>query len=229
MSDIQKSEKFYGRRKGRPLRDRHQKLIETLLPELSADLSAEQVDMEALFGKKPEEVWLEVGFGAGEHLAWQAGRHPEVGFIGCEPFINGVARMLAYVEDEGLENVRLHADDARLLMDKLPDASLDRMFVLFPDPWHKKRHNFRRMIGPDNMPRFGRLLKDGGDLIVASDHADYVRWILYYVTTHGDFEWLDEGPGDWYERPEGRPKTRYETKALAGIPHYLHFRRKARG
>lgn len=228
MSDIQKSEKFYGRRKGRPLRERHQRLIDNLLPKLAVDLSGDQVDMDGLFSHDPKEVWLEVGFGAGEHLAWQAGQNPDVGIIGCEPFINGVARLLAYVEDDGLDNVRLHADDARLLMDKLPDACLSKLFVLFADPWPKKRHNFRRFIGPDNMPRISRLLKDGGDFVVASDHADYVRWILNHVTGHGDFDWLDEGPGDWLTRPE-RPKTRYETKALAGIPHYLNFRRRARG
>lgn len=229
MSGQEKSEKFYGRRKGRPLSSRQQALVEETLPRLTVDLTQGAVDPTALFAQPKKEIWMEIGFGAGEHLAWQAGRHPDVGFVGCEPFINGVARLLVHMEDDGLDNIRVHADDARLLLDALPDACIDRLFVLFPDPWPKKRHNFRRFIGPDNLPRLSRILADGGDLICASDHADYVRWILFYLTGSGDFDWLDEGPGDWLTRPEDRPKTRYETKALAGIPHYLHFRRRARG
>ncbi|RED51504.1 tRNA (guanosine(46)-N7)-methyltransferase TrmB [Aestuariispira insulae] len=228
MTQPDGAEKFFGRRKGRTLRARQKRLMDELLPTMTVDLSGETVDAGSLFDGKAREVWLEVGFGAGEHLVWQAQNNPDVGIIGCEPYINGVARLLGKVEDEGITNARIIADDARLLMDKLPDQSLDRVFVLFPDPWPKTRHAFRRFIGPANLERLARLLRDGAILRVASDHKPYVRWTMLHAADHPDFEWLDEGPCDWHVRPDDWPATRYEQKALAGRPHYLQFRRKTR-
>lgn len=222
------TEKFFGRRKGRTLRARQKQLVEELLPKITVDLEADKVDLKSLFNGQAKEVWLEVGFGAGEHLVWQAAHHPHVGIIGCEPYINGVARALGKIEDEGITNARVIPDDARLLMDKLPDACLNRAFVLFPDPWPKTRHAFRRFIGPSNLDRLSRLLADDAILRVASDHKPYVRWTLLHAASHPDFEWLDEGPSDWHNRPDDWPETRYEQKALAGRPHYLRFRRRPR-
>ena len=221
-------DKFFGRRKGRALRARQKRLMEELLPEIAVDLTGDNVDPSDLFEGKARAVWLEIGFGGGEHLAWQAQHHPDIGIIGCEPYINGVAKLLGKIEDEGISNARVVADDARLLMDRLPDACINRCFVLFPDPWPKTRHAFRRFIGPANLDRLSRLMADDAVLRVASDHKEYVRWTLQHAASHPDFIWLDEGPADWYVRPDDWPPTRYEQKALAGRPHYLQFRRKKR-
>ncbi|MCA8895514.1 MAG: tRNA (guanosine(46)-N7)-methyltransferase TrmB, partial [Amphiplicatus sp.] len=175
-----------------------------------------------------DETWLEVGFGGGEHLAWQAAQNPRVGVIGAEPFINGVAKLLVHVDEQGLENVRIHFGDARPLMEALPDASLSRIFVLHPDPWPKKRHYKRRMISPWFFEESARLLKSGGELRVASDIEDYVRWTLMHAQNAKDFEWTAMRADDWRVRPDDWPQTRYEAKSLreGRTPAYLVFRRK---
>jgi tRNA (guanine-N7-)-methyltransferase len=222
---------FHGRRKGRSLRAGRQRLVEKLLPRLSVDLSEDRIDPVALFGPSARDVWLEVGFGGGEHLAAQARMHADVGMIGCEPFINGVARLLSEIEREGLENIRIHADDARDLIDRLPDASIGRVFVMFADPWPKARHNRRRFIGPENLDRLARVMKDGAELRLASDQMSLIRWMLFHTTDHPDFEWPARGPRDWRSRAEDWPPTRYEAKAVGeGITCvYLTFRRRPRG
>ncbi len=220
--------RFFGRRHGKALGALHKNLLENLLPTISVDMSKDRIDPNVLFGEPKKETWLEVGFGAGEHLAWQAAHNPDVGIIGCEPYINGVARMLVHAHDENLQNIRIHKDDARPMMDKLPEGSLSKIFVLFPDPWPKTRHRLRRFVGPHNVPRFARLLRDGGELRVASDHKPYVRWAMMHLAAADEFEWIDEGPKDWYNRRDDWPATRYERKALAGRPHYLRFIRKDR-
>ncbi|HYG89038.1 MAG TPA: tRNA (guanine(46)-N(7))-methyltransferase TrmB, partial [Azospirillum sp.] len=174
------SRRLYGRRKGRPLRKRKSGLIDTLLPvlELPVPQPGDRIEPMVLFGKPVSDVWLEVGFGSGHHLAWQAEHNPGIGHIGCEPFVNGVAGLLSLVEQANLDNVRILPDDARPLLDALPDASIGRAFVLFADPWPKKRHWERRFIGPDNLPRLARVLKDGAELRLASDDMGLVRWML---------------------------------------------------
>jgi tRNA (guanine-N7-)-methyltransferase len=189
-------------------------------------------DPAALFDRPVDAVWLEIGFGAGEHLVTQARAHPQVGLIGCEPFVNGVAKVLQAIEAEPAlgETVRLYADDARLLVDALPDASIERLFILFPDPWPKRRHWGRRIVGPETIPAFARVLKPGGLMRLATDHPGYLRWMLFHLTRteagRAAFDWLDEGPGDWARREADWPETRYETKRLAGTPRYLRFRRR---
>lgn len=229
MTDHQKTEKFYGRRKGRPLRKQQSRVMEDLLPRLRVDGADGPVDLAGLFPAPRREHWLEIGFGGGEHLAWQAAHNPDVALIGCEPFQNGVARLLMEVEEKGLENVRVCPDDARPLLDALGEGVIDRAFILFADPWPKKRHHPRRFINADNLVRLARILKDGALLRIASDHAGYVRWILAHITANGNFDWLDEGSSDWNRREEDWPATRYEQKALAGRPYYLRFRRRSRG
>lgn len=222
---------LYGRRRGRPLRKQRSGLLETLLPRLQVTVpETGRLDPAALFNRSVRGVWFEVGFGGGEHLAAQAAANPDVGIIGCEPFINGVAGLLQHVEAGGLENVRIVPDDARPILDALPDACIDRAFVLFPDPWPKVRHAFRRFIGPGNLPRLSRILKDGAELRLATDDRQLSRWMLEHTWRHPDFAWTAEGPEDWRVRPADWPETRYERKALeAGRqPVFLRFRRRPR-
>lgn len=224
--------RLYGRRKGRPLRKRKAGLIEDALPRLTITLSGALPDPAALFSQPVDDVWLEVGFGGGHHLAWQAAHNRNVGVIGCEPFVNGVAGLLALVDEQNLyDNVRILPDDARPLLDALPDASIGRAFVLFADPWPKKRHWDRRFIGLENLARLSRVLKDGAELRLASDDMGLVRWMLEHTVNHPDFEWTARGPQDWRARPADWPPTRYEEKALiAGRqPVFLRFVRRARG
>ena len=218
--------KFYGRKRGRALRAGQQALIDTLLPSLRIAPEEPVPDPRRLFSRDVERVWLEVGFGGGEHLAELAENHPGTGLIGCEPYVNGVAKLLTAVRDRGLENVRILDDDARLLLAQLPDQAIDRIFVLFPDPWPKRRHWNRRFLGPENLPALVRVLKPGGELRAATDHPGYLTWMLMHLCRHPGFEWLAEGPSDWRQRPPDWPPTRYEKKSLAGVPHFLRFRRR---
>jgi tRNA (guanine-N7-)-methyltransferase len=221
---------LYGRRRGKKLRDGQQSLLDSLLPRLTLGVPPEpaKIDLAQAFGGSlpPDGIWLEVGFGAGEHLVWQAKEHPRVGLIGCEPYINGVAKCLAHIEREGLENIRLFTDDARLVMNALPDRSLSRAFVLFPDPWPKSRHHKRRFVQRDNLDILARLMKPGAELRLATDDPSYLPWMVEHACTHRDFEWLAERPADWRGRPADWPPTRYETKRIAGVPVFLRFRRR---
>ncbi|MCI4662686.1 MAG: tRNA (guanine(46)-N(7))-methyltransferase TrmB [Neomegalonema sp.] len=185
-----------------------------------------KVDLGALFGPV-EDVWLEIGFGGGEHLLALAKAHPELGLIGSEHYVDGVAKFVAAIEREGVENIRLHAHDARDLMDVLPDAGLGRAYLLYPDPWPKLRHHKRRFINPENLDQFARILRPGAELRVASDIPDYIRHTLQQVMDHGAFEWLAERSADWHQPWDGWTRTRYEAKALreGRRPCYLRFRR----
>ncbi len=170
-------------------------------------------------------MWLEIGFGGGEHLAWQAEQNRDTGFIGCEPFLNGTAKLLSAIEDLRLANVRIHDGDARLLLESLADSSVDRVFLLYPDPWPKTRHHKRRFVNKWALDELHRIMTPGAELRVASDIADYVRWTLREVRRHGGFTWCAETPDDWRRRPDDWPQTRYEQKALAAgrTPSYLRF------
>jgi tRNA (guanine-N7-)-methyltransferase len=229
--DIPHRKVLYGRRHGRPLRKGRLEVLDTLLPtcKLEAPKDGAKLDVAGLFHQPMRDLWFEVGFGGGEHLAWHAERNPDIGFIGCEPFINGVSSLLKHIEQGGQRNIRVVPDDARPILDALPDASVGRAFVLFPDPWPKARHAFRRFIGPDNLPRLARVLKDGAELRMASDDMQLARWMLEHTWRHADFEWMAEGPTDWRTRPDDWPATRYEQKMLTGCrPVFLRFRRRTR-
>jgi tRNA (guanine-N7-)-methyltransferase len=208
---------WHGRRRGRRLRTRRQQLLTELLPRLRIDLPRPGVvlDPASLFRDRPAEIWLEVGFGSGEHAVEQARRRPDIGFIGCEVFVNGIAALLAGVERSALTNLRIFDDDARLLMAVLPEASLSRVFLLFPDPWPKARHAKRRFIGERNVAVLSRLLATGGELRVATDDPGYVRWTLQHLSHHPDFRWRAAGPSDWREPPADWVETRYQRKAEA--------------
>jgi tRNA (guanine-N7-)-methyltransferase len=188
------------------------------------------IDPTTLFGHRPQAVWLEIGFGSGEHLAEQARRHPELGFIGSEVFINGVAALLGHVERLGLSNVRIFDDDARLLLAGLPEASIGRLFLLFPDPWPKVRHAKRRFIGPGNIPVLARLLADGAELRIATDDPGYARWTLLHLGGREEFSWLASRAADWRRPPGDWVETRYQRKAVAADrrPVFLRFERRPR-
>ena len=228
MTEQQKERTLYGRRRGKKLRAGQEALLDTLLPRLLLEVPPEprKVDLASLFGDA-RDVWLEVGFGAGEHLVWQAEHHPGVGLIGCEPYINGVAKCLAHIERTGVTNIRLFTDDARFVMQALPPQSLSRAFVLFPDPWPKTRHHKRRFVQRANLDVLARLLKPGAELRLATDDPSYLPWMVEHACLHPAFEWLAEGPGDWRGRPADWPGTRYEQKMLAGHkPVFLRLRRR---
>ena len=217
----------FGRRKGHALRAGQARLMETLLPRLRLDLSAPVSDPAALFAAPVREVWLEIGFGGGEHLAWQAARNPDIGFIGCEPFVNGVAKLLAEIERGNLVDIRIHDGDAGEVLDWLPDAAIGRVFLLHPDPWPKKRHWKRRFVSAENLDRLSRVMAPGAELRIASDWPDYVDWMLRRLTAHPAFAWTAGCAADWRTRPADWPETRYEAKATREglVPAYLRFQR----
>lgn len=220
---------LYGRRQGPKLRPHHRQLLETLLPEVGVTIEpGVTIDPFALFPERPRAVWLEVGFGGGEHLAAQAAAHPEIGFVGVEPFRNGAAKLLAAIEAKALRNVRILMDDARLLLAALADATIDRAFILFPDPWPKARHRKRRIVNAATVAELARVMPAGGELRLATDDMDYARWMLAAVLNDGRFAWLAERADDWRVRPPDWPPTRYEEKAVAGgrRPVFLRFRRR---
>jgi len=220
--------RLYGRRKGRPLHTRKALLMKELLPKLLITLDeAAETCPHMLFpdGRAATApVWFEIGFGGGEHLAAQAKLHPDIRFIGCEPFINGVAGLLDAIDREKLENIRIFNNDARLMLDALSDASIDKCFLLFSDPWPKKRHVNRRFIGPENLDRLSRVLKPKGVLRVASDHPSLIDWMRECLSIRPDFTCVyahAEPPSDWVP-------TRYQEKAVrAGRqPFFMDYRRK---
>ena len=222
---------FYGRFKGKHLRKSQEAYLDEDLAALSPgpvgwDVNPERetLDVAALFPGK--DLWLEVGFGGGEHLVHQAEGNPGVGIIGCEPYINGVAMLLGKIRSSGVENLRVHPGDARDLFDVLPEASVAKAFLLYPDPWPKKRHHRRRFVTPEHLEPLARVMKPGAEFRVATDIPDYVRQTLEEVPRAG-FEWLAEGPSDWRAPWDDWISPRYEQKALreGRVPHYLTFRR----
>jgi tRNA (guanine-N7-)-methyltransferase len=218
----------YGRRKGKPLSARKERLIAELLPRLRIDLEESPPRaLRGLFSAPVREAWLEIGFGSGEHLLWQAERHKDVGFIGCEPFVNGMGTLLGAIEDRGLETIRVHDGDARNVLAWLPDGSVARIFILFPDPWPKKRQRKRRLISEETVSALARVLCPGGELRFASDSGDYAAQTLFLIGKSRAFVWTAERASDWKTRPSDWPETRYERKALAHgrKPVYLDFRR----
>jgi tRNA (guanine-N7-)-methyltransferase len=218
--DIEFDLRSYGRRRGRKHSERQAALMATLLPQLAPVLSTPcPVPAAGLFANGSAatpaigRIWLEIGFGGGEHLLWQARQNPDVGLIGCEPFEDGVVKVLSAIETERLSNIRLHADDARDLLRWLPEASVDRAFVLFPDPWPKRRHVKRRLLSAATLALLARVLKPGGELRIGTDIGDYARTILMAIQVEGSFDWIARRPHDWRERPHDWPATRYEQKA----------------
>jgi tRNA (guanine-N7-)-methyltransferase len=217
--------RLFGRRHGRKLRVGREALLAAALPHYSVRLTpGVALDPAALFAPPIERFWLEIGFGGGEHLVWQAEAHPKVGLIGAEVYVNGVASLLRYVVERKLRNVRIYAEDARILLDALPSASIERVFLLHPDPWPKRRHAERRFINPANLDSLARVMRAGGELRVASDHPVYQEWTLEIMGRRRDYAWLARSAADWRERPGDWPATRYEEKALKAGRRSLYLR-----
>jgi tRNA (guanine-N7-)-methyltransferase len=220
---------FFGRRKGHKLRPHQAALFDTLLPQLALDLNqAAPSDLAALFPRPVEAVHLEIGFGGGEHLIAEAEQHPHIGFIGVEPFVNGMAKALAAIEARGLPNVRLHFGDAIFLLDWLPNDSLARVDLIYPDPWPKRRHWKRRFVQNATLAAITRVLRRGGEFRFVSDIPDYSAWTLQHGLRADGLEWTAVRAGDWRQPWPGFTSTRYETKARhAGrLPCYLTFRKR---
>jgi tRNA (guanine-N7-)-methyltransferase len=239
----------FGRRQGRRLRATKQTLVDTLLPQLLLTLPPCEggqgggidmdIDLSHVFSatvaytplpnpppQGGREFWLEIGFGGGEHLAHQAALYPHVGIIGCEPYINGIGDLLKKIDAQKLSNIRIFTDDARLLIEKLPDSCLEKIFILYPDPWPKTRHHKRRLVSKETLDMLARVMKKGAELRLATDHADYATWMLERLLTHPDFSWQAKTASDWKSPPSDWITTRYEQKRLAGTPTYLSFRRR---
>jgi len=225
------TEAFFGRRRGKRLRPVQKEAMGSLLQLLKIDL--EQIppaDLKTLFARPVKDVWLEIGFGGGEHLISHVKRRPEMGFIGVEPFVNGMAKLTTALDGADPGTLRLHDDDATQLLDWLPDNCLAGIDLLYPDPWPKKRHWKRRFVNRANMDRFARVLKSGGMFRFASDIDTYVNWTLLHFRDHEAFEWNASSASDWKTPYDAWPGTRYEAKALreGRTPAYLTFTRNTR-
>jgi len=215
--------RLYGRSKGKALRKHQSALVADLLPSLTLDLSQPAPT-------SARETHLEIGFGGGEHLIAAASENPEIDFIGCEPFINGIAKLLVRIEEKRLNNVRLHQGDAADVLDWLPDACLSRVYLFYPDPWPKRRHRKRRFIAQDNLDRLAQAMRSGAELRFATDIDDYAAWTLARLRAHPAFSWRARGANDWLTPWSGWTRTKYEAKAMAEgrNPVYLTFVRAPR-
>ena len=206
---------FFGRRKGKALRPGQGRRIERLLPDLRVPLPEQgaSLDPRSLFPFSPGEAWIESGFGGGEHLAHQARSHAEIGFIGIEPFVNGVAKLLGSVADEGLANIRIWDEDAMQLLPALGPGTIDRVYLLYPDPWPKRRQRKRRFLSDESLTALARIMREGAELRFATDIDDYAGWALARVLRSPDFVWKAASPQDWRQAWPDWPGTRYEAKA----------------
>src|SRR5688500_4648972 len=221
--------RLYGRSTGHKLRVQQAALVETLLPQIAVPAEGE-LSAQRLFGDD-RPLHLEIGFGSGEHLAYRADLLPDHGFIGCEPFLNGVVGALQHVRDGRLANVRLHMGDALDIFERLPDASLRFVYLLHPDPWPKARHAKRRMVNRGPLDLIAAKLEPGGEFRLGTDDPVYCRWAMMVMGGRRDFEWLAESASDFLTRPGGWPETRYEAKARRHGHEvwYLRYRRTATG
>ncbi len=222
------SSRLYGRRKGKKLRAHHAALIETLLPALTLDVSQKIADAASLFPNTPRDIWLEIGFGGGEHLIAEAKAHQDCGFIGCEPFENGVAKALALAEETKLSNLRLYQGDAGAVIEALPDGALSGVYLLYPDPWPKRRHHKRRFLSDEMFIALARVLRPGAEIRFATDIDDNAGWTLLRALRSPHFIWKAACADDWRAPWPEWSGTRYEAKALkAGRkPVYLTFVRR---
>ena len=220
---------FFGRRSGKRLHKGQDQLFRDALPALEIPAGTEPVDPHALFTPSPRRIGLEIGYGGGEHLARKAAERPETGFIGCEVFSGGIAKLLQHVEERGLANVRLFTDDALKLLARLPPASVDEALLLYPDPWPKTRHHKRRFVSPVTLAELARVLKPGALFHFATDIEDYADWTLAHVLRAPEFAFAPTSPGSWFTPYPGWQPTRYEQKARVEgrmVSHYLSFRRR---
>jgi len=232
LTDDQQEWRFYGRRVGRKLNPKRQEVLDDLYPKLAMDKLDKDGTLApcSLFQNKSDKTVLEIGFGNGEHLAEMMRREPHTNFIGAEPFKNGMTAFLKEINDDQLplENIRTHMDDAIPLVKSLAPSSIDEIYVLNPDPWHKTRHHQRRIINQDNLDEFSRIMKPSAKLIMTTDVVNLIEWMVTEATLHPDFEWTAQNADDWRTPREDWIPTRYETKGAKGADHmnYLFFVKK---
>jgi len=214
---------FFGRRKGKKLRAGQDDLVQTLLPALR--VKPGEAPSSGFANPQARETWLEIGFGGGEHLAAQARAHPDVNIVGCEPFVNGMAKLLSAIDHEKLDNVRLWDDDVTKLLPTLPDGTFDRVDILYPDPWPKRRQRKRRLVSDEMLDMLARVMRPGAELRFASDIDDYIGWVLARVLRSDRFRWTATRADDWRRPYDGWPGTRYAAKAIreGRVPSYLTF------
>ena len=217
--------RLYGRVQGHKLRAGQQGLMDDFLPTVAVPEGP--LDARTLFGDD-RPLQFEIGFGGGEHLAWQAQHAPTHGLIGCEPFVNGVVSAMLHIRDKALPNVRLHMGDALDALARLPDGSLDRVYLLHPDPWPKARHAKRRMMNPGPIAMIAAKLKPGGEFRFGTDHPIYCRWAMMQMDKSRDFEWQAKSASDFLVRPDDWPETRYERKARTVFGHDVWYFRYIR-
>jgi tRNA (guanine-N7-)-methyltransferase len=224
MNDDQPRHRLYGRAAGKPLSKRQQGLVDDLLPRIAIpDAGQGALVPQGLF-PGAREVWLEIGFGGGEHLAGQAARHPDIGILGAEPFVDGVAKLLTAIDEQQLTNIRLRRGDARDLVATFADHAIDRAFILFPDPWPKTRHRKRRLVQPAFVAELARILKPGAPLRFATDWSDYASRALADLSASPHFTWTAERADDWRKPPADHVTTRYQEKRLGDCePVFLDF------
>jgi tRNA (guanine-N7-)-methyltransferase len=218
---------FFGRRSGKKLHGGQQAVFDATLPALEIKLDG-TLDPRALFPQS-EKIIVEIGYGGGEHLALEASRHPQTGFIGCEVFTGGIGKMVQAIAGQGLRNVRLFTDDAFKLLMALPDASLDEVYLLYPDPWPKTRHHKRRFVSPTTLAELARVIRPGGQFHFATDIEDYANWTLAHIVRAPSFSFMPERPGSWHEPYPGWEPTRYEQKARREgrlVSFYFSFTRQ---
>jgi len=216
------------------MRAKRSALVKELLPKLGLTLGTDStgrpvpLDVSALFKTTPRHIWLEIGFGAGEHLVAQARAHPEIGMIGCDPFLEGVGKLLSQIDAEGLQNIRVYPGDACCLLSALPAECLGKVFALFPDPWPKRRHHKRRLVNRPFLDALARVMCNDGEFRLSTDHDEYVRWLLGLILRHQSFSWTARRPANWRTRPADAVFTRYERKALAAgrTCVYMEFKRR---
>jgi len=222
MNDPATIRRLYGRRQGHKLRAGQESLVEEMLPRVSVS-EAGPLDAATLFGAD-RPLRFEIGFGSGEHLAAQAEARPDTGFIGCEPFLNGVVGALGHLRDRALENVRVHMGDALLVLERLPEASLDALYLLHPDPWPKARHAKRRMVNDGPLDLIASRLKPGAEFRLGTDDPTYCRWSMMVMNRRRDFDWQAGSAADFLTRPDDWPETRYERKARRKGHEVWYFR-----
>jgi len=225
--------RVFGRKTGRPLKEGRQVVLDELLPflQIPEDSLTEKANLnpETLFATPYTALWLEIGFGNGEHLTALMERHPDHAYIGAEPFVNGMSAFLKDIQDKPHNHIRVHMDDAMMIANSLTDECLDGIYVLNPDPWPKQRHHKRRIISPANLDQFARILKPDGQLIMSTDVPDLAEWMVTQASLHPAFEWTAEKADDWRTHPPDWIKTRYEGKRAKGADKmvYLIFKRSA--